>query len=267
MDRADLEKRVITHYTPGDITGRILAALGLTDARDGSVAVSALYPVDQLHHGGLGLTERMAALAGIQAGQRVLDAGSGIGGSSRFLADRFGCEVDAIDLSDAYVQTSKDLDALVGLAGKISHRAGSVTALPYDDARFEVVWSQNVTMNVADKGAMFSEAFRVLKPGGMYVLSHIGESGKGAIDYPIPWAMMAEMSFATSPKDMVQALGDAGFTDVTDHATGAPPPPPPPVAMADDTAAMGDDMPERRANSGKAVGDGRLVPMLITAKR
>jgi ubiquinone/menaquinone biosynthesis C-methylase UbiE len=222
--------------------------------------------MDQLHHGGLGLTEMMAKAAGIGQGMNVLDAGSGIGGSARFLADRFDCVVEAVDLSEEYVGTAHELDKLVGMTNNITHRVASVTDLPFRDHMFDVVWSQNVTMNVPDKHAMFSEAFRVLRPGGVYVLSHLGEGGSGAIDYPLPWAMTAETSFAIPPAEFLQLLAKVGFENVTDHAKGSPPAPPPAV-QPDDLHAMGDDMPERRANSGRAVADGRLVPMLVTALR
>ncbi len=269
MDSSNIEEKVASHYTRGDVTERILASLGLQDAALGSVPIDALFPVDQLHHGGVGLTERMASAAGVRSGMKVLDAGSGIGGSARFLVDRFDCEVDAIDLSEEFVRTADDLDKLVGLPGRISHRAGSVLDLPYDDNSFDVVWSQNVTMNVADKAAMFAQAFRVLRPGGVYVLTHFGKGTGGEIDFPVPWAMTQATSFTVSPSELVDTLSGAGFQNIKDHAKDGPPPPPPPVSdgQPDDSPAMGDDMPQRRANSGAAVADGRLVSMLVTARR
>lgn len=266
MENADIERRVAAHYTRGGVAARIKAALGLVDAEPGSVRIETLFPVDQLHHEGVGLTEKMAAAAGIHAGLSVLDAGSGIGGPARILAHRFGCTVEALDLSDDFVTTARELDRLVGLTDRIAHRTGSVTALPFADDSFDVVWSQNVTMNVPDKAAMFAEARRVLRPGGVFVLSHIGEGEGGAPDYPLPWAMTAETSFALSPGAFLQRLAEAGFDDIVDHAADTPPPSPPPKPP-EDVHAMGEDMPVRRRNTMNAVADGRLVPMLMTARR
>lgn len=266
MDRRDLETRVASHYSQARMTERLLAGLGLQTALPGSVRIDVLFPVDQLHHGGVGLTEKMAECAGIRQNLSVLDAGSGIGGSARFLAARFGCRVTAIDLSADYVTTARDLDELVGLTDRVSHRAGSVTDLP-EIGPFDVVWCQNVSMNVADKAAMFAEAFRVLKPGGVYVLSHIAQTG-GDIAYPLPWAMDAETSFATSPTEFLRLLREAGFSSVTDHVAGVPSAPPPKTdEQPDESAVMGANMKLRRANLGRAMKDGTMVPMLVTARR
>lgn len=268
MGQDDIETKVAAHYSQGNVTRRIVEALGIRPEDHGRVSVDTLFPVDQLHHGGVALAETMARFAGIGPGMKVLDAGAGIGGASRFLADRFGCEVAALDLSEDYVGTARDLTSIVGLADRITQQVGSVTDLPFPDGAFDVVWSQNVTMNVPDKAAMFAEAYRVLRPGGLYVLSHMGESGQGPVDYPLPWAMTPETSFASGPETMLQGLVDAGFDRVVDHAAGTSPPPPSPSAPPPrDMFAMGDDMPQRRANAGQAVEDGRLVTMLITAHR
>lgn len=269
MEKSDIEHMVASHYSGGEVTKRIRAALGLSKASHGSIKVDQLFAVDQLHHGGVGLTERMAQVSGVSSGNKVLDAGSGIGGSARFLVDRFDCDVDAIDLSEEFSQTAEELDQLVGLAGRIRHRVGSVTNLPYSSETFDIVWCQNVTMNIPDKLAMFAEAFRVLRSGGIYVMSHIGEGEDAAIDFPVPWAMTQETSFTTPPHEFLNLLKDAGFHNITDHANTAPlaPPPPAPIDQPDDSAAMGDDMPERRANSGRAVMSGHLIPMMVTAIR
>ncbi|MEM8731678.1 MAG: methyltransferase domain-containing protein [Pseudomonadota bacterium] len=268
MSPSDLETIVSAHYAGDNIAARIIDALGLQAAGPGSVSVDTLFPADQLHHGGVGLTERMAEAAGLSSGQVVLDSGSGIGGSGRFLADRFDCQISAVDLSPDFVETAQELDRLVGLSGRITHQVGSVTDLPFASDQFDVVWCQNVTMNVEDKSTMFAEAFRVLKPGGVYVLSHIASTGDAPIDFPAPWARTQESSFTTPPDLFLQALADAGFSGAKAEPKGdSAPPPPPPDAKADESPAMGENMSLRRENMMRAVEDGRLVTMLVTARK
>jgi len=265
MSNIDIDQAVAAHYGRGELTERILDALGAGSA--GPLTLGALAQVDQLHHGGLGLTEQLVNIAEIERGMHVLDAGSGIGGAARHLASVCGCTVEAIDLTPEFVNTGAELDELVGLSESISHRVGSVTELPYENSIFDVVWSQNVTMNIADKSAMFSESLRVLRPGGVFAFTHLAKGNGEALDYPLPWAGSAETSFLGNPDEIFEALKDAGFENATKHASAAPPPPPPPGDGPDDTVVMGEDMPIRRGNVMSAVTDGRLVPMMVTARR
>ena len=138
-------------YGSEGLVERILAALEADGQDIRNPTVEMFQHVDQLHGGGLAQTEVLAELAGVTEGIRVLDAGCGIGGSSRYLAHNHGCRVAAFDVTPEYVVAAERLNALCGLDGPISTRQGSVTDLPYADGSFDLVWCQNVSMNVADK--------------------------------------------------------------------------------------------------------------------
>ena len=108
----------------------------------------------------------------------MLDAGSGIGGTARYVADRYGCTVTAVDLTDEYCQTSRWLNGLVGLDDRISVRQADVTELPFAGGTFDVVISQHVQMNVADKARLYTEAWRVLKDSGRRYAEIIAAHGQ-----------------------------------------------------------------------------------------
>ena len=107
--------------------------------------------LEDFHTMGPIATSQLTALAEITSDDHVLDAGSGIGGTSRFLADQYKCRVTAIDLSEEYCDIARWLNRLTGLDDRISVRHGSVTDLPFADASFDVAISQHVQMNVAEK--------------------------------------------------------------------------------------------------------------------
>jgi len=261
--------RVVTHYSQGDLMDRIRNALAGAGYNPDKPTLVALSELDHLHGGGFATTEVQAHLAGITKGSYVLDAGCGIGGPSRYLAAEFGCTVEGIDLTPEYVETAQALNVLVGTDDKIRVSVGSVTELPFEDRSFDVVWSQNVLMNVADKQAMFAESFRVLKPGGVFTFSHLAEGPNGNPIYPLPWAMTPEVSFLGTPEELMSTLTEVGFVDAQDRvgeASSKPGGAPPPGTIGG-APAMGDDMPQRIANSMQSAKEGRLHSMMVVAYR
>jgi sarcosine/dimethylglycine N-methyltransferase len=259
------------HYRSNDLFDRIMNALAATGHDTANPTVEMFFPLDQLHTGGLNATRAQAELAIVKAGMRVLDAGCGIGGGARFLAHIFGCQVEAIDLTPEYVEAAVRLNALCHLEQKIVVRLGSVTDLPYADQSFDLVWCQNVTMNVADKQRMFAEAFRVLVPGGRYTFSHAAQGPEGEPYYPMPWARESSHSFLGTPEQTITALKDAGFVIAecrVEHS--APQGGTQPVATVGGLGpgiAMGADMPARQANMVRSLKEGRLAFMLVVAER
>ncbi len=257
---------VVAHYGLDDIVERILHALAAAGHDISHPTAPLLNLADQMHGGGLNATKKQVELAGIAASVRVLDAGCGIGGGSRYLAHTYGCQVEAIDLTPQFVMAARQLNALCGLAEKISVREGSVTDMPYDDARFEHVWSQNVTMNVADKPRMFAEAFRVLKPGGRFSFTHVAQGLTGDPYYPLPWASEPSYSFLGTPEKILQYLHDAGFAKIENHMEVSGPGTRPAGDLGP-AVVMGADIPQRQANAMRSTNEGRLVPMLVVAER
>jgi sarcosine/dimethylglycine N-methyltransferase len=156
-------------------------------------------------------TTQLAELSRITGQDRVLDAGTGIGGTARFLAAAYGCQVAAIDLTPEYCETASWLNKLTGLDGKITVQPGDVTSLPFPDASFDVVTSQHVQMNVADKARLYAEARRVLVTGGRLAIWDITAGEPGELSYPLPWADQPDRSHVVPAAQLRAAIEGAGF--------------------------------------------------------
>lgn len=101
------------------------------------------------------------------AGKTVLDIGSGIGGPAILLAEQ-GAVVTGIDLEAPLIERARAYVAEAGLDDRITFREVEPGPLAFDDGTFDVVYSSGAFTQVDDKAGLFTEVYRVLKPGGVF---------------------------------------------------------------------------------------------------
>ena len=116
-----------TQYSTGLSRNNIEQALISAGKDLDRLAPADLCLLEDFHTMGRYATAQLVDLAQITSESAVLDAGSGVGGTARYVADRYGCPVTAVDLTEEYCQTSRWLNRLVGLDDRISVRRADVT--------------------------------------------------------------------------------------------------------------------------------------------
>lgn len=114
-----------THYSRPDIGSVILGAPEKAGKDLNRLTPEDLAPIDHFHIRGRIATLELARAAGLNARMRVLDVGSGVGGTSRCLAKEFGCHVTGIDLTDEYCRAATLLTDKVGLSSVPTQFIGS----------------------------------------------------------------------------------------------------------------------------------------------
>lgn len=269
---------VSAHYTSGELLAAIrdgVARLGKTPA---TVTVDDLAPVDEFHVGGRQASEHILGQLGLTQGQHVLDVGCGLGGSARFAAIRYGCQVTGLDLTEEFVTTGQVLCDWVGLADRVALRQGSAVAMPFEAEAFDAAYMLHVGMNIADKDRLCEEVHRVLRPGASFGIYDLMRKGEGDLAYPVPWAQTPEISVVSAPQDYRRALVKVGFTVTNEHNRGefsreflkklkAR------IAKADGPAPlglhilMGETAPQKVANMTRNIGRGTLVPVELVARK
>jgi MPBQ/MSBQ methyltransferase len=205
-----MSEGVETHYSTGQLEAVIDRALSLAGKDPGSLQPEDLAAFEDFHTLGRAATIELAQLAGITAGDQVLDVGSGIGGPARLLAREFGAVVTGVDLTAEFCEVANSLSRRSGLGQQTTFRVADALALPFADATFDVVWTQHVAMNIQDKSAFYTELRRIVKTGGRLAMFDLVAGPLGDAHYPVPWATESSISFlepATAIRDHITAAG------------------------------------------------------------
>jgi SAM-dependent methyltransferase len=164
---------------------------------------------------GLGCGAPLTAAA-LQAGETVLDLGSGAGFDA-FLAVREvgpSGRVIGVDMTDDMLAKARANAERVG-HHNVEFRKGFIEALPVDDASIDAVISNCVINLAPDKGAVYREVARVLRPGGRMIVSDV------VLESPLPAAIANDVNAlvgcvagAALRADYLAAIRAAGLTDV-----------------------------------------------------
>ena len=215
--------QVTDHYSSDNLGIRIAEAIQKAGKDPDHLQIKDLSVIDQLHTGGHMATLALGKKIGLTKNLRVLDAGCGIGGSSRLLAEAFQCHVTGIDLVPAFIDVARMLSLSTGMDGAVTFFQGDVINTGLENQSFDVVLSQHILMNIGDKNAAFAEFFRVLKPGGVLVVHEIVRGAKDTIHLPVPWADKPSISLLETWETLQELIQTNGFIcqnaqDQTDQA-------------------------------------------------
>jgi ubiquinone/menaquinone biosynthesis C-methylase UbiE len=221
MPRSD--DAVPNFYSTSDLGDRILEALETAGKDLGALGRADLAPVDQFHIRGREATEELAGLTGVESGIEALDVGCGIGGSSRYLAEAFGCYVTGLDVTDEYCRVASMLSERVGLDESTEFRCANALDMPFPEESFGLVWTEHAQMNIQDKDGLYAEISRVLKCGGKFAFHDIFAGPGGPPHFPVPWAVEPSMSFLMDPEELRLVLRSVGlearhWEDVTEES-------------------------------------------------
>lgn len=205
------EIEIEQHYRCDDLLVAIEAALPKIGRSIENVTMDDLSPVDEFHIGGRMATEHLMAQLNISASDHYLDVGCGLGGASRYVANKYKNRVTGIDLTEEYINTGNTLCNWLGLDDQVELSHANALKMPFTNGIFDGAYMLHVGMNIDDKEQLFREVARVLKSGASFGVYDVMLSGDGELKYPVPWATEKSASHLASSSHYSRALENSGF--------------------------------------------------------
>ncbi|MEL6440746.1 MAG: methyltransferase domain-containing protein [Cyanobacteria bacterium J06621_8] len=103
--------------------------------------------------------------------QNIVDVGCGIGGSTLYLAEKFGSAATGITLSPVQASRASERAEENGLEQRVKFTVANALNMPFEDNTFDLVWSLESGEHMPDKKQFLAECYRVLKPGGKLIFA------------------------------------------------------------------------------------------------
>ncbi len=186
--------------------------IGIYEQESDSVAAASERTVDSLAR----------QLEPLDAAHRVLDLGSGYGGTGRFLARRYGCNVLGVNLSEVENRRARSLNSEQGLQSKVTIVDGNFESVDAPDCSFDAVCSQDAMLHSGERSEVVAEAARVLKPGGVFAFCDIMQADTCPAGVLQPILDRIYLSSLGAPAAYREAAAASGlvedrFEDLTPH--------------------------------------------------
>ena len=156
----------------------------------------------------------LAELAGIKEGNKILDAGCGVGGSAIYLAKNCKADVTGISLSEVQIKTAQNNAIKHNVADLTSFKILDYCNTDFKNDSYDVIWACESSSSAADKQKMIAEWFRLLKPGGKLVLADFFKATDNQNDKNKlldKWAETWAMSPLITTNDLIVHLQTEGF--------------------------------------------------------
>ena len=138
-----------------------------------SLLVEDLTKFDQLHYHGTDAIDIFIEKLEINEKIKILDVGSGMGGPARYIANKTGAEITAIELQSDQNNLAKDLTKKCGLSNKVNHICGDILDYDFKNQTFDAVVSWLTLYHIANHEILLKKLFDLLNPNGFFYTEDI----------------------------------------------------------------------------------------------
>jgi len=185
--------------------------------KNGILRYERIFGRTWLSTGGETTTKSFMDKLTLKPGMKVLDIGCGTGGSAFYMADKYGVEVLGVDLSANMLAIANDHMPLFSqqVQNRVRFELVDILKEDYADNSFDIVYSRDAIMHIADKEDLYRKVYKWMKPGGQLLVS---EYVHGPL-YPnhsaeyVAYVKKRGYQFVTVPQ-YGHVLRKVGFTNV-----------------------------------------------------
>ncbi len=169
---------------------------------------------DYMAPGGEGSVDRLVNNLELRS-KKVLDIGSGLGGPAFYMARKYGALVTGIDLEAHLVARATTRANELGVGESVKFRQVETGPLDFPNQQFDLVVSSGAVTQTSDKKGLFSEAWRVLRPGGVVSCYEWMKTGGEYSEDMLHWFELEGLTYAMETLEAHgEILCSAGFVDI-----------------------------------------------------
>lgn len=162
--------------------------------------------------GGIESTQEIVAMLNLKPEMKVLDIGSGIGGSAFHMAQAYGVHVQGLDLSHNMLGIANERLHELNLESQISFEYGDILEST-DEEIYDVIYSRDAFLHIENKSLLFQIIYKALKPNGvLFFTDYCWGEGEHTQEF---LAYVAQRGYDLhTPKEYGTLIEAAGFKDV-----------------------------------------------------
>jgi phosphoethanolamine N-methyltransferase len=180
--------------------------------RESILKYEAVFGHNFISTGGLVSTREIVKMLNLQPGMKVLDVGSGIGGSAFHMAQEYGVQVHGLDLSHNMLAIAKERLEGLNLGSLVTFEHGDILESGVESV-YDVVYSRDAFLHIDNKALLFQAIKRALKPNGLLFFTDYcwgeGEHSEEFLEY------VAQRGYnLRTPKEYGNLIEQAGFAEV-----------------------------------------------------